>query len=52
MLCVTRVYEQYRRVIHREQMLEVIGVVEKQGAVVNVLAGRLAARTGRLDRKE
>lgn len=38
-----RVYDQYRRVIRREQVLWVTGVIEKQGVVVNVLAERFAA---------
>jgi len=41
-LCVTRVYEQYRRVLHQERVLAVTGVVERQGAVVNVMAERFA----------
>ena len=42
MLCVTRVYDQFRRLIHQERVLWVIGVVERQGAVVNLLAERFA----------
>ena len=33
-----RVYAQFRRLLHQERVLLVTGVVEKQGAVVNVLA--------------
>ena len=43
MLCVTRVYDQFRRLIHQERVLWVTGVVERQGAVVNVMAVGFAA---------
>lgn len=38
-----RVYHEFRRVIHQERVLLVAGIVEKQGAVVNVVAERFAA---------
>jgi len=43
MFCVTRVYDQFRRLIHQEQVLAVTGVVGKQGVVVNVVAVGFAA---------
>ncbi len=43
MLCVTRVYAQFRRLLHQQRVLWVIGVVERQGAVVNVVAVGFAA---------
>jgi error-prone DNA polymerase len=38
-----RVYAQFRRLLHQERVLWVTGVVERQGAVVNVVAVGFAA---------
>lgn len=41
-----RLYQQYRRLLHQEQVLAVEGVVERQGAVVNVVAVKVVAIDG------